>query len=390
MIDLRDAPVIDTHLHGWRTPELLAAPADGFAERVTMLGMCVLTSGGDPATYADVLRRATATTPLALALLARLGAQLGCEPTNEAVSAARLERLRSDATGYLRELWSDAHIEGLVVDEGFPLPIIPSAELEREAGVRVHRVVRIEPWIAEDRGDASGYGDLEDALSARLESAAGEGAVAFKSVIAYRTGLDITQPSAADARAAFTRWREDGFRETRGNAKPVRDRLLARTLEVASESGVPVHIHSGGGDPDSLVPHARPSGLFDLLKRHPQQPVLLIHAGWPWTDEAAFMASILPHVYLDLSIGIPWASLAIDRLIETALGVAPPSKVLYGSDEASEPEVAWFSAHVAREALARVLRRGVEQRWMTESQADGIGRDVLAGNCRHLHGIAAA
>src|SRR4051812_14160614 len=119
MIDLRDAPVIDTHLHGWRTSELLEAPAEGFAQRVTMLGMCVLTSGGDPATYADVLHRATATTPLALALLERLGAHLGCEPTNEAVSAARLERLRSDATGYLRELWSDARIEGLVVDEGF-------------------------------------------------------------------------------------------------------------------------------------------------------------------------------------------------------------------------------------------------------------------------------
>ena len=56
MIDLADAPVIDTHLHGWRTPELLTAPAGGFAQRVTMLGMCVLTSGGDPADYADVLR----------------------------------------------------------------------------------------------------------------------------------------------------------------------------------------------------------------------------------------------------------------------------------------------------------------------------------------------
>jgi hypothetical protein len=389
MIDLAGAPVIDTHLHGWRTPDLLAAPADGFAERVTMLGMCVLTSGGDPATYAEVLQQATASTPLALALLGRLGAQLGCEPTNEAVSAARAARLRADATGYLQELWRDARIDGLVVDEGFPLPIIPAAELEREAGVAVHRVVRIEPWIAEEREGAAGYNELEDALVARLEGAVGAGAVAFKSVIAYRTGLDITHPSAADARAAFTRWREDGFRETRAHAKPVRDRLLERTLAVATASGVPVHIHSGGGDPDSLVAHARPAGLFELLKRHPQQPVLLIHAGWPWTDEAAFMASILPHVYLDLSIGIPWASLAIDRLVETALGVAPPSKVLYGSDEASEPEVAWFSAHVAREALGRVLASGVERRWLTQAQAHGIGEDVLAGNCRRLHGIAA-
>ena len=388
MIDLSAAPVIDTHLHGWRTAELLVAPADGFAERVTMLGMCVLTSGGDPASYADVLHRATATTPLALALLARLAHQLGCEPTNEAVSAARLERLRADPTTYLEGLWRDARIEGLVVDEGFPLPIIPAAELAREAGVAVHRVVRIEPWIAEERQRAGSYDELEDALVARLETAAAEGAVAFKSVIAYRTGLDITQPSAADARGAFVRWREDAFRETRTHAKPVRDRLLERTLTAASAAGVPVHIHSGGGDPDSLVAHARPAGLFDQLKRHAQQPVLLIHSGWPWTEEAAFMASILPHVYLGLSIGIPWASLAIDRLLETALGIAPPSKVLYGSDEASEPEVAWFSAHVAREALERVLARGVEHRWMTGAQAVAIGEDVLAGNCRHLHDLA--
>ena len=51
MIDLSGARVVDTHLHGWRTAELLDAAPSGFAERVTMLGMCVLTSGGDPATY---------------------------------------------------------------------------------------------------------------------------------------------------------------------------------------------------------------------------------------------------------------------------------------------------------------------------------------------------
>jgi hypothetical protein len=388
MIDLAAVPVIDAHLHGWRLPDLLAAPPAGFDQRVTMLGMCVLTSGGDPAVHAEVLERTTASTPLALALVARLAERLGCEPTGVAVGAARHERLSSDPTGYLQGLWRHAGIEGLVVDEGYPLPIIPAAELEREAGVAVHRVIRIEPWIADDRAGAASYDELEGALVARLEQAAAAGAVAFKSVIAYRTGLDITEPSAGDARAAFARWRDDGFRESREHAKPVRDRLLERTLEVAQAAGIPVHIHSGGGDPDSLVPHARPAGLFDLLKRHPQQPVLLIHAGWPWTDEAAFLASILPQVYLDLSIGIPWGSLAIDRLVETAIGVAPPAKVLYGSDEASEPEVAWFSALVAREALARVLARAVEHRWLTEPQAAGIGADVLAGNCRRLHGLA--
>ena len=337
-----------------------------------------------------ILRRATATTPLALALLARLGAHLGCEPTNEAVATARLVRLRSDPTAYLQGLWRDAGIAGLVVDEGFPLPIIPAADLEREAGVAVHRVVRIEPWIAEERSSAAGYDELEDALVARLEAAVADGAVAFKSVIAYRTGLDIAQPSAG--------------RRPRGVRALARGRLPRDAHACQAGARPPARAHARGrlrhgrarctSTPAAAIPtascaHARPAGLFDLLKRHPQQPVLLIHAGWPWTEEAAFMASILPHVYLDLSIGIPWASLAIDRLLETALGVAPPAKVLYGSDEASEPEVAWFSAHVAREALERVLARGVEHRWMTAAQAVAIGEDVLAGNCRHLHGLGA-
>ena len=259
MIDLADAPVIDTHLHGWRTPDLLTAPAGELPERVTMLGMCVLTSGGDPAPRTPMCSSGRPRARRSRSRCSRASASTsGCEPTNEAVGAARLERLRAIRPPTCRGLWRDARIEGLVVDEGFPLPIIPSAELEREAGVPVHRVVRIEPWIAEDASAAAGYDELEDALVARLEAAAAEGAVAFKSVIAYRTGLDIAQPSAADARGAFTRWREDGFRETRTHAKPVRDRLLERTLEVASAAGVPVHIHSGGGDPDSLV-RARPA-----------------------------------------------------------------------------------------------------------------------------------
>ena len=123
-----------------------------------------------------MLERATASTPLALAhaLAARRAARLSSRRTRPS-SAARAERLRTDPTGYLQELWRDARIEGLVVDEGFPLPIIPSAELAREAGIAVHRVVRIEPWIAEERDGALGYDELEDALSARLEAAAAPG-----------------------------------------------------------------------------------------------------------------------------------------------------------------------------------------------------------------------
>ena len=104
------------------------------------------------------------------------------------------------------------------------------------------------------------------------------------------------------------------------------------------------------GDPAIVLAHARPQDLFPLLAEHAEQPVVLIHSGWPWLEEGAYVASILPHVYLDVSITMPWASLAVDQKLEVLLGVAPPAKVLYGSDEASEPEV-------------RLLRRARDHRF---------------------------
>ena len=106
-----------------------------------------------------------------------------------------------------------------------------------------------------------------------------------------------------------------------------------------------------------------------------------------WIEEGAYVASVLPHVYLDVSVMVPWASLAIDQKLEVLLGAAPPAKVLYGSDEASEPEVIWLSAQVAREALGRVLGTAIDRRWLNESEARAIGRGVLGQNALRLHGI---
>jgi predicted TIM-barrel fold metal-dependent hydrolase len=255
----------------------------------------------------------------------------------------------------------------------------------------VHRVARVEPWIAALRTEVASFAELEDAFVTEAEQAAADpGLVAFKSVIAYRTGLDVGTPSREECERGFRAWRADGYAETREHAKPVRDALLRRALEVARRHDRPVHIHCGGGDPAIVLAHARPQDLFPLLSQHVKQPIVLIHSGWPWLEEGAYVASVLPQVYLDMSITMPWASLAVDGKLEVLLGAAPPAKVLYGSDEASEPEVLWLSAQLAREALGRVLTTAVERRWLDADEAVTIGEGVLAGNTRRLHGLAAA
>src|SRR5207245_2357597 len=131
-------------------------------------------------------------------------------------------------------------------------PLIPSAEFERDAGdIPVHRVVRIEPLITDLRDQVGTYAELEGRLEEELQRAAKDPrTVAFKSIIAYRTGLDVEPVDEAAASVAFDRWRARGWSETRTEAKPVRDRLLDRTLAVAKRESRVVHIHCGDGDPD--------------------------------------------------------------------------------------------------------------------------------------------
>jgi hypothetical protein len=106
-------------------------------------------------------------------------------------------------------------------------------------------------------------------------------------------------------------------------------------------------------------------------------------------EEAAYIASVQPHVHLDLSLLTPWASLALDGKLEAVLGIAPPAKVMHGSDEAGEPEVIWLAAHVAREALGRVLGAAVGRGWLEEAEARRIAAGVLAGNVVRLHALGA-
>ena len=389
-VDLSDAEVVDDHCHAFRLPELLERDPQGFEARLTLMGMCAMSSARPhPAVWARAEELVDSTV---YSLVARrwLAERLHCDPTAEAVTEARTAALRADGVDFIRSLLDDQRVTGLVTDEGFPLPPIPSATFERDVGgVPVHRVVRIEPLIVELRDQAGSYGELEDRFVEELERAARDArTVAFKSIIAYRTGLDVEPVDRESASAAFDRWRVAGWSETRDSAKPVRDRLLDRTLAVARRTDRVMHIHCGDGDPDIVLARARPHDLFPFLRDHPDQAIVLIHGGHPWTQVAAYIASLLPNVYVDLSVLCPWATSAIEPALEQLLGMVPAAKLLYGSDQASEPEVFWISARLARAATERVLSGLVERDYLTARQADAMGRGILGGNTQRLHGLA--
>ena len=387
-IDLRGADVVDAHCHAFRTDDLLSRDPRAFETRCMYLGTALLSSNHANHDLAAFVEELTETTLFGLALRRWLAGFLGCEPTKDAVVEAREAALRADPTGYPRRLMDAERVVAVIADEGYPQPTIPRQDFEDAlGGVPVHRVGRIEPWIVEARETGS-FSATVEAFEQRMDEAGNDPRlVGFKTIIAYRTGLDITDPSTSDAEAAYDRWRADGWGETREHAKPVRDLLLRRAFALAKQHDRPFHVHVGGGDPDVNLTHAKPSDAFSFFVEHQDLPIVMIHSGYPWVAEASYVASVLPNVYLDLSELVPWGWGQIDWSLEMVLGAVPGAKVFHGSDESSEPEMFPTSAKLVREALERVLGTFVDRDFLAVEDAERIGRGVLADNVRRLHGI---
>ena len=378
-IDLSRARVVDVHCHGFGVDSILASDPEKWLNRITLMGTCFESSGQggqDTAALADGM---TGSTLLALAARRWLAALLGCG--EDMVAQTRAQAMAQDIRGYLSRLFKDENLSALFVDDGYPQPPVDLARMGRDSGLTIHRVVRIEPLIERARKQSASLAALEENFRALLDRAASDpNTTAFKSIIAYRTGLDIDTPDHTGLETDYRRWRESGWKEERSLSKAVRDHLLNVALDIAGQRGLPFHLHTGGGDPDVKLGYANPIHLEKLLKQRLGQAIVLIHAGYPWLGETAYLASLYPLVYVDLSVASPWSTLYLERGLETLLGAVPAQKLMHGSDEASLPEVIWLAARLTRQALQRVLARAVDMDLIDTGQAEHIGRGVLAEN----------
>ena len=118
--------------------------------------------------------------------------------------------------------------------------------------------------------------------------------------------------------------------------------------------------------------------------------MVLVHGGYPYTSEAAYLTNAFPNVYMDLSIIFPFAcGGASSRLLEI-LELAPVSKVLYGSDGFTIPELHWVSAKVGKDILGEVLERLVKLEVLDEDEAYESASMILSENARRLYKLEIA
>lgn len=125
--------------------------------------------------------------------------------------------------------------------------------------------------------------------------------------------------------------------------------------------------------------------LEDVLRKPEGEAarVVLIHGGFPWHEQVAYLAAVGLGVWVESSLSnlVSPASTA-DRLLRL-LDLAPTGRLLVGGDGHGVPETHWFALGVVRDGWSVMQDRlGAASRagWI-----DDVERNVLADDGRRLY-----
>ena len=318
-----------------------------------------------------------------------LSRMLSCSPSAEEVLAARRERAK-DFKEYETALMNDAAVKTLVVDNGLKKISEIDAFGQRFPG-SIRKTYRLETLIKALLETSQTFDSLISDFDAAVEGAIKrDGCSAFKSVIAYRSGLDIKKVTEGEAQKDFDA-RADQMMWFGPYVKNLRDFLIRRALVKSIDLQVPFLIHAGLGDTDIVASRCNPALLTDLLKDEEILPatVVLIHGGFPYTYEAGWLANVLPNVYFELSSSLPpYLEPPVGaRRFGEVLQWVPLVKLVYGSDSSDFPETAWYYAKVAKRAMAKALSELVDSGDLTAEEAQQEGEDIFYNNAKKLFRI---
>jgi predicted TIM-barrel fold metal-dependent hydrolase len=312
----------------------------------------------------------------------------GCDATVEAVLAARRGQ---DYRALVRRMFAEARIGHWLVDDGLwtdqLLGLADCAALV--PGIPVRRIVRLEVELAAMVEAHDRAATLLAAFADRLAALA-PGVAAFKSIAAYRTGLEIGQPTPAEVEQALASVRRALVpgRPPRLAAKPLVDAMLWAVLPVAAATRTPVQFHTGFGDPDLDLRLANPLHLRPLFEAESLRglDVVCLHA-YPFVREAGYLASVYPGAWVDLGLTVPYASVhAMRTALHEALHLAPVTKVLLSTDAQRTPETFWLAARWGRRVLGQALDGAMADGDLSAAEAGWAAGRILHDNAAALYG----
>ncbi|MFI1174327.1 amidohydrolase family protein [Streptomyces melanogenes] len=314
---------------------------------------------------------------------------LGLEPhcTPERYLARRRELGAREAT---RLLLRGSGIGAYVMDTGLPGDITGPAELAELSGAPVHEIVRLER-LAELAADTTGDADAFLAELAAGIRAAATTAVGFKSVAAYRYGLDLAPepPTLHEVREAAANWLKKRPKGDRPREKDDRLKdpvLLRHLLWSAVATRLPLQLHTGFGDPDLRLHRCDPLLLTDFIRatRRSGTPLILLH-GYPYHRNAAYLAHVYPHVYADMGLTLSHTGTRAGAVLAEMLELTPFGKLLFSTDAYGLPELYVVGSRLFREGLDELLGAWTGSGAWSRTDAERVTELLASKNAERVY-----
>ncbi|HWC22823.1 MAG TPA: amidohydrolase family protein [Flexivirga sp.] len=263
--------------------------------------------------------------------------------------------------------------------------ILTNDELTGLLSSPVSEVVRLESVLESVAPTSTAAGlraDFCEELARRTATAVG-----LKSIVAYRYGFDFdpTPPSDQEVTDAAGRW----LRECEAGDARVADPVLLRMLLwEATETGLPLQLHAGYGDPDVELHRCDPLLLTRWLKavEPTGMDVLLLHC-YPFHRNAGYLAQVFPHVYFDVGLAINYTGARSAQVIAESLELAPFAKILYSSDAWGPPELHYLGATLWRQGMETVLGGFVDRGEWAADDAMRVAWMVGRENAQRVYGV---
>jgi hypothetical protein len=303
---------------------------------------------------------------------------LGCEPTWEAVESSIKEERAKSLDAWTKRCMQG--IETLLLDDGLDGgdEVQDYAWHNSFVKSKCKRIVRIEAVAAviirRHVSKAAKGVDTDDIFDSIFQefreemqkSIADPEVVGFKSIICYRGGLDIPrmeEVGVAEPKSVLKSIIEaqlqtnEPFR--RLQHLPLNHLFVHMTAHLIKDSKTlhkkPIQFHTGLGDNDITLTKASPSHLQTFISQYPTVPIVILHASYPWTREAGYLAAMYSNVYADIGEVFPFVNRdGQEKVLKQILELCPWSKILWSTDGHWFPETYILATTQIRSVLKTV------------------------------------
>ena len=379
MLDFYNIPAIDTHAHSF-TSETQKLNVENLPKQM------YFASEKDPELQI-----------LYMHFIKEMGKYLRCNPNPKEIVKIRNSR-STDYKKYIRELYADARLEGIIIDDGYSEVAVSHALAKFDLNafsdltqITTRRKTRLEPLLKETIDRSSTFEEFESNFHEEVEDRVkNQGVMAIKSIIAYRTGLEIENPTSSEAKTDFNTCKENDAwtREHHFDIKRLRDYAIHMSIENCNKFKIPFVIHTGYGDVDCVIKKVSPLNLIPLLKEENTRKIklVLIHGGYPDSEAAGWLSSCFENIYVDFSVYTPYSHANLANKLLGVLEMGPTSKVLYGSDAGAIPEGHWLSVKIFKRALSEALDKYMNFGSIDENEAYQIAERILYKNHQNVFG----